>query len=224
MGNMLDIEDIEARLSAAPSCDCGRPSTQWCADSECGAETCDEHAGRSAPMGHAHRWSRYPIGAADIVHLIAELRTLRALVETAHGDSRPGPSNEACLRLAARAIEGVRPFVTDVLNRITPESMRMVMRNDGWHIKHDKTERYHRDPTGATVVAETWDHETKRSTRSPNVHVPNVRIPVYEQRANEPFQIERWGEIVEWAEGVAERSGTSTVEVLADALTFTDKA
>lgn len=87
MGDTLDIEDIEARLGAAPSCDCGRPSTQWCADSECGAESCDEHAGRSAPMGHEHRWSRYAVGAADIVRLIAEVRTLRALVETAHGDS-----------------------------------------------------------------------------------------------------------------------------------------
>lgn len=75
----LDLDAIHARILAAPSCDCGRPSTQWCADSECGAESCDGHARQTGALGHEHRWTRYPVATEDAVALTAEVRRLRAL-------------------------------------------------------------------------------------------------------------------------------------------------
>jgi hypothetical protein len=75
----LDLDAIEARILAAPSCDCGRPSTQWCADSECGAESCDGHARQTGALGHEHRWTRYPIATEDAAALLAEASRLRAL-------------------------------------------------------------------------------------------------------------------------------------------------
>lgn len=75
----LDLDAIEARILAAPSCDCGRPSTQWCADSECEAESCDGHARQTGALGHEHRWTRYPIATEDAAALLAEASRLRAL-------------------------------------------------------------------------------------------------------------------------------------------------
>lgn len=79
----LDLDAIHARILAAPSCDCGRPSTQWCADSECGAESCDGHARQTGALGHEHRWTRYPVATEDAVALTAEVRRLRALHDAA---------------------------------------------------------------------------------------------------------------------------------------------
>lgn len=79
----LDLGAIERRILAAPSCDCGSPSTQWCADSECEAESCDGHARQTGALGHDHRWTRYPIATEDAVALAAEVRRLRALLDTA---------------------------------------------------------------------------------------------------------------------------------------------
>ena len=79
----LDLAAIHARILAAPSCDCGRPSTQWCADSECGAESCDGHARQTGALGHEHRWTRYPVATEDAVALTAEVRRLRALHDAA---------------------------------------------------------------------------------------------------------------------------------------------
>lgn len=75
----LDLDAIHARILAAPSCDCGRPSTQWCADSECGAESCDGHARQTGALGHEHRWARYPIATEDAAALLAEASHLRAV-------------------------------------------------------------------------------------------------------------------------------------------------
>ena len=79
----LDLDAIQARILAAPSCDCGRPSTQWCADSECGAESCDGHARQTGALGHEHRWTRYPIATEDAAALLAEASHLRAVRDAA---------------------------------------------------------------------------------------------------------------------------------------------
>lgn len=78
-GAALDLDAIEARIGCAPSCDCGEPSTQWCADSECGAEACDGHARQTGALGHEHRWARYPIATEDAAALLAEASHLRAV-------------------------------------------------------------------------------------------------------------------------------------------------
>lgn len=77
----LDLDAIEARINCAPSCDCGEPSTQWCADSECGAEACDGHARQTGALGHEHRWLRYPVATGDARALVARVRDLAAKLD-----------------------------------------------------------------------------------------------------------------------------------------------
>lgn len=84
----LDLDAIDRRILAAPLCDCGRPSTQWCADSECGAESCDGHARQTGALGHEHRWTRYPIATEDAVALTAEVRRLTAANERLRAAAR----------------------------------------------------------------------------------------------------------------------------------------
>lgn len=115
----LDLDAIERRILAAPLCDCGSPSTQWCADSECGAESCDGHARQTGALGHEHRWSRYPIATEDAAALLAEASHLRALLDAkaqafddlvalawraATGEDHEGPASEDDLIVTMRTM------------------------------------------------------------------------------------------------------------------------
>lgn len=135
-GAALDLDAIEARIGCAPSCDCGEPSTQWCADSECGAEACDGHARQTGALGHEHRWLRYPVATGDARALVARVRDLAAKLDAsaqafdalvaevwrATGETHEPPADVAALLRRViddhRALAGFRRAMLDVCERL----------------------------------------------------------------------------------------------------------